>query len=118
MLKQVPFKEKPGKGFKQGRAVAPMNPSVSVVSNVLTGKNLLLVTLILTLVAPALNANPPHTTAMGELASTWNGPCPLQALATALPFYRVSLAPECFSTILEPPVCISASVKDGASTPS
>lgn len=55
---EVPFKEKPGKGCRLGSAFA--NPSVSPVSRVLTGTNILLVT---------LRANPPPVTEMGELES-------------------------------------------------
>lgn len=37
MHREVPFKEKPGKGFRLGSAAAPTNPSAAPVSHVLTG---------------------------------------------------------------------------------
>lgn len=71
MHQEVPFKENPGKGCRLGSAFA--NPSVSPVSRVLTGTNVLLVT---------LKANPP----LGE--ENWNQEWAicrqLPALGTAL----------------------------------
>lgn len=77
MHREVPFREKPGKGCGVGSAVAFANPSVSPVSHVLTGTNLLLVT---------LKANPPPVTERGELESGMgHGLCrQLPALGTAL----------------------------------
>lgn len=115
MHREVPFREKPGKGCGLGSAVAFANPSVSPVSHVLTGTNLLLVT---------LKANPPPVTERGELESGMgHGLCrQLPALGTAL-CSPLSQGFSCFGQCCllslgaphpsqSPLVCISAAVTE------
>lgn len=45
MHQEVPLEEKPGKGFRLGSAAAPTNPFTSLASHMVTGINLLLLTL-------------------------------------------------------------------------
>lgn len=105
MHREVPFREKPGKGCRLGSAVAFANPSVSRVSHVLTGTNLLLVT---------LKANPPPVTEMGEpesgmghglfQAAACSGYCPLLSPLTGFLLLWAVLPPlpGCSSSIPEP----------------
>lgn len=119
MPRNGPFKEKPGKDFSLGSAVAPTNPPVSPVSRVLTE--------ILGL--PDIKSKFSACNRDRRAGSTRNGPCLLQALPIALPSYGVSpvlgcivSSPDASLPSRSPLVCIfplgtgganTCSVKDG-----